>query len=129
MANIGKRLRKRGISKSSKHSESFRKLVALAVIKENLTLKEASERFNVIHQTISRWVLHYYDEIEQTNVIGTMTHPPDATTPAPLPELTEYETKLRQAQLKITALETMIELAEQTYKIAIRKNSGTKQPE
>jgi hypothetical protein len=36
---------------------------------------------------------------------------------------------LKLAELKIAALQTMIDLAEDKYKIAIRKNSGTKQQE
>jgi transposase-like protein len=114
--------RKSGGSKKH-HSQSFRKQLVLTVLQEELTLREAEKRFGISNQTISRWVLRHYDEIEQTNVIGSMNH-----SFIPSPDFNEYESKLRQAQLKITALETMIELAEQTYKIAIRKNSGTKQP-
>jgi transposase-like protein len=104
-------------------TDSFRKQIALTVIKENLTLLEAAARFGIPGQTISRWVLKHYDDIEQTNVLDSMKQP--SVQP---PGLLEYESKLRQAQLKIMALETMIELAENTYRIAIRKNSGTKQP-
>jgi len=120
---MAKEMRNRGrAGRKSHHSESFRKQVVLTVLQQNLTLMEAANRFGIPNQTISRWVLRYYNEIEQTNIIDTMADP---STPAP--KFTEYEDKLRQAQLKITALETMIELAENTYKIAIRKNSGTKQ--
>ena len=115
-----KRHYRKGGGRKSHYSESFRKQLALTVLQENLTLDAASQRFGIPNQTISRWVLRHIDEIEQTNVIGTMTN----SAPGNL----EYESKLRNAQLKITALETMIELAEKTYKIAIRKNSGTKQP-
>jgi transposase len=114
--------RKSGGSKS-RHSQSFRKQLVLTVLQEELTLNAAAKRFGIPNQTISRWVLRHYDEIEQTNVIGPMNH-----STIPSPDLMEYESKLRQSQLKIIALETMIELAEDTYKIAIRKNSGTKQP-
>jgi transposase len=114
---------RKGGNKNSQHSESFRKQLVLTVLQENLTLNEAAKRFDIPNQTISRWVLRHYDEIEQTNVIGSMNH-----SFIPSSDFIEYESKLRQAQLKITALETMIELAENTYKIAIRKNSGTKQP-
>jgi transposase-like protein len=115
------RHKRRGGQKKG-HSESFRKQLVLTVLQENLTLNEAAKRFGIPNQTISRWVLRHYDEIEQTNVISSMNHSPTS-----LPQMIEYESKLREAQLKISALETMIELAEDTYKIAIRKNSGTKQ--
>lgn len=112
-----------GVGNNKGRTESFRKQIALTVLRENLTLKEAKNRFGIPTQTINRWVLRHYDDIEQTNVLESMNH-----SLALSPGLLEYETKLRQAQLKIMALETMIELAEDTYKIAIRKNSGTKQP-
>lgn len=123
---------KRG--RKRKYSDSYQRQVAYVVLHENLTLKEAGIRFGIAHQTISRFTTRYYNDIAQSNVIGTMATP-TTSTPEPSPEpslrqeLMEYESKLRHAQLKITALETMIELAEDTYKIAIRKNSGTKQHE
>jgi hypothetical protein len=107
-------------------TESFRKEIASTVIRENLTLAAATIRFDVPRQSISKWVLRYYDDIEQTNVIKPMNHPPDLPA-SPTAELTEYESKLRLAQLKITALETMIDVAEKAFKIDIRKNVGTKQ--
>jgi transposase len=117
------RKKRSGVGNNKGRTESFRKQIALTVLRENLTLKEAETRFGIPTQTINRWVLRHFDDIEQTNVLEPMKH-----SLAPSPGLLEYESKLRQAQLKIMALETMIELAEDTYKIAIRKNSGTKQP-
>lgn len=113
---------RRGGGNKSHYSESFRKQLVLTVLHENLSLNEAAKRFDIPNQTISRWVLRHYDEIEQTNVMVSMNKEAIASA-----DISEYESKLRQAQLKISALETMIELAEDTYKIAIRKNSGTKQ--
>ena len=115
---------KRG--RKRKYSDAYQKQIAYVVLNEHLTLKSASERFGIAHQTISRFTTRYYNDIVQSNVIVPMDTPP-----SPESEVSDhaqlYEDKLRQAQLKITALETMIELAEDTYKIAIRKNSGTKQ--
>jgi transposase-like protein len=120
------RKNRKGGGRPNKASESHKKQIALVVLKEQLTLDDASARFGVSRQTINRWVHQYYDDIEQTNVIEIMNNA-DLVPIAPSERLQEYEDKLRQAQLKISALETMIELAEDTYKIAIRKNSGTKQ--
>jgi transposase len=116
---------KRG--RKRKYSDSFQKQIAQVVISENLGLKEAALRFGLAHQTISRFTTRFYEEIVGANVIDTMKPPPEPDSEA-LNIVHVYEDKLRQALLKITALETMIELAEDTYKIAIRKNSGTKQP-
>jgi transposase len=126
MANTVKRPGiKRG--RKCKYTDSYKKQIATTVLGERLGIKEAAERFGIAHhQTISRWIKQFYDEIVETNVIESMITP-SAARPDPFNEVNIYEDKLRQAHLKISALETMIELAENTYKIAIRKNSGTKQ--
>ena len=126
MIKAGKKSRRTG-GNYSKTSESERRHIAMVVLRENLTLDKAVIRFGHSRQTINRWVHLYYDEIEQTTVMLPMS---DNTVPSlpPSDHDMEYEAKLRAAQLKITALETMIDLAEKTYKISIRKNSGTKQP-
>jgi transposase-like protein len=126
MEKAGRKNRKGG-GRPNKASESHKKQIASVVLKDRLTLDDAAVRFGISRQTINRWVHQYYDDIEQTNVIEPMKDT-DIVPIVPSERLQEYEDKLRQAQLKITALETMIELAENTYKIAIRKNSGTKQP-
>jgi|ERR1039457_6233856 transposase len=126
MENHPRKKYRKGGGRPSKTSESQKKQIALIVLKEKLTLDIASIRFGVSRQTINRWVNQYYNDIELTNVIETMKDT-DTVPRVPTEQIQEYEDKLRQAQLKITALETMIELAEDTYKIPIRKNSGTKQ--
>jgi transposase-like protein len=122
---MSKILRKPGCK--SRYPEAFKKQVATVVLKEGLSWREASVRFGGIpFQTISRWANLYYDEIEQTNIISSMENQ-IATVPDTIQK--ELEAKLNQAQLKITALEAMIDIAETTYRISIRKNSGTKQPQ
>jgi len=112
--------------KKSRYSETFQRQVSLIILQENLTLREGAERFGIPAQTLSRWTLRYYNDLEITNVATSMgTSSPAKKTE----ELGLYEDKLKEAQLKITALETMIMLAEAEYKIAIRKNFGTKQHE
>jgi transposase len=125
MTKTGRKNRKGG-GRPNKTSEVHKKQIASIVLKEQLTLDDAVGRFGVSRQTINRWVHQFYNEIEQSNVIGTMNNT-DSTPIVPTAQTQEYEDKLRLAELKIMALETMIELAEDTYKIAIRKNSGTKQ--
>jgi TolA-binding protein len=46
---------------------------------------------------------------------------------APPQDLKTLQQQLQEAQLKIAALETMIEIAEKQYKIEIRKKPGAKQ--
>ena len=107
MGNTGRKNRKGG-GRPSGATESTKKQIATIVLKEKLTLDNAAARFGVSRQTINRWVHQYYTDIEQTNVLDTMN---EATVyPIELMKRTEqYESKLREAHLKITALETMIE--------------------
>ena len=125
MAKTGRKNRKGG-GRPSGASESYKRHVAFIVLKQKLTLDVAAAQFGVSRQTVNRWVHQYYDDIERSNVIEIM-NADDKYPVIPRKKVAEYESKLHQAELKITALETMIELAETTYKIAIRKNSGTKQ--
>jgi transposase len=125
MKKTGRKNRKGG-GRPNSTSEVHKKQIASIVLKEQLTLDAAASRFGVSRQTINRWVHQFYNEIEQTDVTGIMKDI-DKKSEVPIGPAQEYEDKLRQAELKILALETMIELAEDTYKIAIRKNSGTKQ--
>ncbi len=120
------RRNRKGGGNNKGRSDTFRKQIATNVIKENLTLNEASIRFDIPNQTISNWVVRFYDEIAQTIVIEPLNPPPDLPA-VPDAKLAEYESKLNLAQLKITALETLIEVAEKKYNIAISKNVGTKQ--
>jgi transposase-like protein len=120
-----RRFRNKG-GRPGKFPESQKRQIVFIVLKENISLNKAAIRFGVSRPTISSWVHKYYNDIEQTTVIETMKDN-DIVPQIPAEQIQEYEDKLRQAHLKISALETMIELAENTYKIAIRKNSGTKQ--
>ena len=118
--------------KRSKWTRTFILHVVKTVLEANLTNVEAARRFNLsCPRMVSRWVMKYHSELEELNSIGPMaTNSPMAQDNDSCTEQTKMLQKaLDQAQLKVTALETMIDLAESTYQISIRKNFGTKQHE
>src|SRR5437879_9338029 len=110
---------------------TFKKQAVEYILKNDITHRAAAKYFNVSHGLIYRWIKAYHTEIEDLNPIGTMA----TVSPAVHrndncdEQINLLQNALNLAQLKVTGLETMIDLAESTYKISIRKNFGTKQNE
>lgn len=94
-----------------------------------MTIRQAMSVYNISGPyTIYNWQ-HKYRQ-EDTALIATnpsiMQQLPTSEN-LPDPRSQELEKALAEAKLKIAALETMIDLAEQHFKIKIRKKSGAKQ--
>ncbi|WP_420571917.1 hypothetical protein [Kordia sp.] len=84
---------------------------------EILTIKEASQKHNVVKASIRSWLKKYsFDIALESN-------------PKQMPEQQDKNLlkELALAKTKITALETMIDLAEEIFNIPVRKKCGTKQ--
>jgi transposase-like protein len=113
-------------------SPTFKLHVVKTIVEQDLSYTEAAVQFSIRHScTIGKWVRQYRDEIACPKTIGTMqqhspTVPPDCSGAE---QIRQLQQSLEEASLKITALNTMIDLAETTYRISIRKNFGTKQPD
>ena len=122
---------KRKAGRRSKHSHSFKLQAAKYILENDMTHREGAKHFNTSHGTINRWIILFRSEIEDLKSIGTMAalsptvHGDDNCNE----QTKSLQKALDLAQLKVTGLETMIDLAESTYKISIRKNFGTKQHE
>ena len=119
------------------YAESFKSAICLEVLSGKLSYIEARRFYGIKgNHTIARWVKQYEEQClkvnlasmntsEERNPDQSMSHPDLQTE---LQEKTrELEAALKLAQLKITALETMIDIAESELHIDIRKKSGTKQ--
>ena len=92
-----------------------------------MTIKEAQVAYSVkTERTIRDWLLRYKEEKVD---ICIETEPEMAKQKAPLqsPRTEALEKALQEAELKIRALNTMIDVAEEQLKIDIRKKSGAKQ--
>ena len=115
----------------SKYEPSFKRKVILEWYSGVLSSGELSRKYNLGHSAIARWEEWYKQDQEQmlpsTAMELSEKEPEFAGADLPLPKPKEgLEEELRLAKLKIICLETMIDVAEQTLQIEIRKKPGTK---
>lgn len=80
-----------------------------------LTLKEIMRKYKISDNTVKLWQKKYAGSSQEKK--------------NNLDEVDEKQSRkqIRELKLKVYALETMIDLAEKQYRIAIRKKFGTKQ--
>ena len=104
--------------------------VARTVLDKGLSYLEAAELFNIKRvKTVGEWVKQFRKELAGSNAIDMVTQssPTGAVDLSLSDHITELQRSLHDALLANTALNVLIDLAESTYGISIRKNSGTKQ--
>ena len=108
---------------------SFRRWVVNQIDAGKMSMQEVRERFHLNREKytsiIKRWQERYSDELHiSLQAMSTK----DRTDNKKLEKrVKELEKQLEMAQMKNVALETMIDIAEQDYKLEIRKKSGPKQ--
>lgn len=118
--------------------QAFKSTICLEVLSGNLSYSEAKAVYGIKGQgTIRRWVKQYQDQTGSVNLhfmndTDSNTHSIDPKEGGDKSEDLQrkndkLEAALKLAKLKITALETMIDIAESYLNIDIRKKSGTKQ--
>ena len=85
-----------------------------------MTLTQIAEKYQIASaSTISRWVRRYSSDFEQ------MSNFPPKTDQAPAEG--QLHKSLEEARMRIICLETMIDIAEKQFNVAIRKKPGSKQ--
>ena len=100
--------------------------VARAIEEGRMTIKEAQAAHNIAYpDTVRRWVRMLKEE--NSHLALTQQSPPEMPLLFDTENGNKQETELAEAKLKIAALETMIDLAEEQFKISIRKKSCAKQ--
>ena len=100
-----------------------------AVLDGRMTVREAMIAYRVSSSTINQWIRIYKRERgELASVMGTKKSSKDKQSEdATDIEKEDLKKALQQAQLQIQALNTLIDVAEDKFKIAIRKKAGAKQ--
>lgn len=104
-----------------------KRTIVTAVEQGRMTIKEAQVAYNLkTEKTVRDWLLRYKGEKVD---ICIETQPEMAKQKPTLrsPGTEALEKALHEAELKIKALNTMIDVAEEQLKIDIRKKSGAKQ--
>jgi transposase-like protein len=114
-----------------KFEPSFKRKVVQELYSGVLSLSEMGRKYNLGNSTITRWEQWYKEDQEQllpsTAMKSSDKEPEITVADLSAPQRNEsLEEELRQAKLKIICLETMIDVAEQTLQIEIRKKPGTK---
>lgn len=112
----------------SKYETSFRRWLVQEIESKRMTWQEARTRFNLPHRFDSyyyNWQKQYSDEIAVS--LSLMTEKERTDFEALEARVKELEKELEKSQMKIVAVNTMIDIAEQDYKLQIRKKSGPKQ--
>lgn len=93
-----------------------------------LTRKEAAKQCKVTYSTISVWLATYSCKPkinpEEMQELVSQEQRSDELVKK---ENAELRLSVKELQLKVAGLETMIDLAEKEYNVPIRKKSGTKQ--
>lgn len=112
----------------SKYETSFRRWLVCEVESGQMSWQEARSRFNLSYrfkQIYSVWQKRYSDQIILTLPLMSAE---DRTNNQELEKrVRELEKQLELAQMKVVALNTVIDIAEKSYKLEIRKKSGPKQ--
>ena len=113
----------------SNYEVSFRRWLVSQIDSGNMSFAEAREHFQLdpkeYKRIIGRWQERYSDELHLS--LGFMSSKEKADNKKLAKRIEELEKQLELAQMKNVALNTMIDIAEQDYKLEIRKKSGPKQ--
>jgi transposase len=93
------------------------------VLEGKLSKAEASSIYQVQRKTLNKWIVDYNRRDKE------LIEPNPQIMVSPIEDLSfeQLSQQLAEARLKITALETMIDIAETQFKIPIRKKRGAKQ--
>ena len=114
-------------NKRKSYSSIFKRQVISAIKNNQMTYQEAMTTFKIDNlSTIRNWVVCSKKENGDICILdnGKMAKQLDKN---PEPALEELKSALKMAELKIEALNTLIDVAEDQFKINIRKKSGAKQ--
>ena len=116
-------------ARKGQRSQANKTSILRAVLEGRMTVREAMIAYRVGSSTIHQWIRVYKREKgELASVMGTKKSSNDKPgEDAANIEKEDLKKALQQAQLQIQALNTLIDVAEDKFKIAIRKKPGARQ--
>lgn len=109
-------------NKKKSFSKAERNVAARAVLEGRISVEQAALSKGIRKSTVKQWVKQKQQDDAELSVLNPQAMPLKSTVPDKA-----LASELSVAILKIEALETMIDIAEQQFKIPIRKKSGAKQ--
>jgi len=111
-----------------KYETSFRRWLVQEIESQRMSWQEARTRFDLpyhFERRYKEWQLKYSQEIILSLPLMTAKDRLDIKTLEARNK--ELEKQLELAQMRLTAVNTMVDIAEKEYKLEIRKKSGPKQ--
>ena len=114
--------------KRGRHSYALIEEIGRARESGQYSYQQLAEKFGLKNQsTAFDLVKRYRQHLEGTQPVKPLTKEERENSNALKARLAELEEKLENANLKAEALDAMIDIAEKTFKINIRKKSGSQQ--
>jgi transposase len=112
-----------------RYSEAFKIQVVNEIERCELTLAEARRKYGIPgNNTIQPWLRKFGKEELLTKVVRVESRNERDRIKELEKQKQDLESALAQAHLKVIALETLIEVAQEHYKIDLKKSSGTPPP-
>ena len=113
----------------SVYSDTFRRKVVEEVLSGRIHVAGAARKYGIEHRsTVSSWLKwHAKNHDIAPKQVPMAEQESKAPDPIEQSELKALQQALKAAELKIAALETLIDVAEEQLKIDIRKKPGTRQ--
>lgn len=97
-------------------------------VEEGMSIKQAQIAFNIYSGSVIRkWIRIFKEENSEIHLSKPLEMARESKNQSDNKELQALQKALMEANLKIKALDTMIDIAEEQLKIDIRKKSGAKQ--
>lgn len=115
---------------SGKHlSEIEKRSIVRSIEQGSLTRHAARKTYGISGNTLNKWLRESVKENVELAAYDpfAMEKKPSEQPDLPDPEKEALKKALEEAQLKISALNTLIDVAEDQFKIAIRKKPGARQ--
>ena len=101
------------------YSMAFKRSIVQPIIEGKMSVRQASVSHNLKNNTVSVWVREFRKQDSDLAASNDNANPANVDTAS--------DDQFALAKLKIQALETMIDIAEEQFKINIRKKPGAKQ--
>lgn len=115
--------------RKSQHPVAFKKKVAQEYVNGDRSYGQLSVQYGVRRDTLCRWVKQFYGELSSIQPTqADMTEAEQKELEALKKQNEELKKKLEYADMKATALEILIDVAEKQLGIDIKKKAGTKRP-
>ena len=108
------------------YDEALKIAAAREFLTGNLSYSQVAKKYKVKNGEVVRWFVKWYQRHHGTELSLSNSSPPAQAASLPL-DNRDLKKELANANLKIAALEIMIEIAEKDLGIDIQKKPGTKQ--